>query len=149
MVTKVKGHADEEMVRLGQVGELDRIRNDAADEAADFVRHRVDHVVFDARRYLSGVCRRWYPIMLELHRFFIAIFRAGVYHDGFVGTGPDPLVWSVGALPKRRRLVHAVRNHAMLPGPAVIWACDWVSLPPFVITAEDVGAWPYCVGILV
>ena len=37
----------------------------------------------------------------------------------------------------------------MLPGPAVIWACVWVSLPPSVITGKDVGAWPYSVGILV
>ena len=46
-------------------------------------------------------------------------------------------------------MVHAVRNHAMLPGPPVTWASDWVSLPPSVITAEDVGAWPYSVGVLV
>ena len=35
-------------------------------------------------------------------------------------TAPDPLVWSAGALPKMRRLVDAVRDPAMLPGPAVI-----------------------------
>ena len=87
--------------------------------------------------------------MLELHRFFIAVSRAGVNHDGFVGTGPDTLVWSVGALPRRRRLVHAVRDHAMLPGPAVNCPSDWVSLPPSVVTAEDVGPWPYSVDVLV
>ena len=58
-----------------------------------------------------------------------------------------PLVWSAGALPKRRRLVHAVRNHATLPGSAVIWASDWVGVPPAAIGAEDVGAWPYFVGL--
>ena len=46
---------------------------------------------------------------------------------------PDRLVWSAGVLPMRRRLVHAVRNHAMLPGPAVIWTSDWVSFPPAVL----------------
>ena len=35
-----------------------------------------------------------------------------VNHDGGIGTAPDPLVWSAGALPKRRRLVHAVRDGA-------------------------------------
>ena len=57
-----------------------------------------------------GVCNRWYPVLLDLHRFFIAISRAVVNHDGGIGTAPDPLVWSAGALPKRRRLVHAVRG---------------------------------------
>ena len=42
--------------------------------------------------------------------FFIAIARAVVNHDGLGGTAPDPLVWSAGALHKRRRLVHAVRD---------------------------------------
>ena len=46
-----------------------------------------------------GFCNRWYPVVLDLHRFFIAISRAVVNHDGGVGTAPDPLVWSAGALP--------------------------------------------------
>ena len=61
------------------------------------------------------------PIFMDLHRFFIATSRAVVDHDGSVGTAPDFLVWSAGALPKRRRLVHAKRNYATLPGPAPIW----------------------------
>ena len=98
-------------------GEVDRLGNDAADEAADFGRGRVCNAVIDARRDLSGVCGRWYPVPLDLHRFFIAISRAVVNHDGGDGTAPDPLVWSADALPKRRRLVHAVRDRAFLPGP--------------------------------
>ena len=47
-VAKVKGHADAEMVRVGQVRELDYLGNDAADEAADFGRRRVDPGVIDA-----------------------------------------------------------------------------------------------------
>ena len=35
-VTKVKGHADEGLVAAGRVRELDRLGNNAADEAADF-----------------------------------------------------------------------------------------------------------------
>ena len=42
-------------------------------------------------------------------------------HEGSEGTAPDPLVWSAGALPKRRRLVHAVRDRAMLPEPPATW----------------------------
>ena len=68
-ITEVKGHADQGMVLDGRVRELDRLGNNAADEAADFGRRRVG----DARRNLSGVCCRWYPIIFDLHRFFIAI----------------------------------------------------------------------------
>ena len=49
-VSKVKGHADEAMVRSGQVREVDRLGNNAADEAADFGRRRVGNAVIDARR---------------------------------------------------------------------------------------------------
>ena len=112
-ISKVKGHADEDMVLNGRVREVDRLGSNAADEAADFGRRRDGNAVIDARRNLSGVCNRWYPVLLDLHRFFIAISRAVVNHDGGIGTAPDPLVWSAGALPKRRRLVHAVRDRAL------------------------------------
>ena len=88
--SKVKGHADEAMVLHGQVREVDRLGNNAADEAADFGRRRVSNVVIDARRSLSGVCNRWYPVVLDLHRFFIAVSTAVVNHDGGIGTAPDP-----------------------------------------------------------
>ena len=45
-VTKVKGHADEEMVQFVPVQELDRLGNNASDEAADCGRRRVDPTVF-------------------------------------------------------------------------------------------------------
>ena len=97
-IARVKGHVDEGVVLDGRVREIDRLGNDAADEGADFGR-RVGNAVIDARRNLSGVCGRWYPVMLDLHRFFIAISRAVVNHDDRDGTAPDPLVWSAGALP--------------------------------------------------
>ena len=59
------------MVRF--VGE-DKLGNDAADEAADFGRRRVSPAVIDARRNLSGVCGRWYPVILDFHRFFHCYF---------------------------------------------------------------------------
>ena len=101
-ITKVKGHADEGMVLDGRVREVDRLGNNAADEAADFGRWRVSNAVIDARRNLSGVCGRRYPVILDLDRFFIAISRAMVNHDDRDGTAPDPLVWSAGTLLKRR-----------------------------------------------
>ena len=70
---EVKGHADQGMVLDGRVRELDRLGNDAADEAAGFGRRRVGNAVIDARRNLSAVCGRLYPVLLDLHRFFIAI----------------------------------------------------------------------------
>ena len=105
--------------------------------------------VIDARRNFSGVCGRWYPVLLDLHRFFIAISRAVVYHDGFGGTAPDPIVWSAGSLPKRRRIVHAVRNLAMLPGLPALWLGEWVAGPSVAIDADDVAQWPYTPGLLV
>ena len=127
------------MVLDGRVRELDRLGNNAADEAADFGRRRVGNAVIDARRNLSGVCGRWYPIILDLHRFFIAISRAVVNLDGRDGTAPDPLVWSAAALPKRRRLVHAVRDRAFLPGPPGIWDSERVSVPASAVSADDVA----------
>ena len=53
-VTKVWGHADGDMVQAGRVQDLDKVGNNAADEAADFGRRPVDPVVIDARRNLSG-----------------------------------------------------------------------------------------------
>ena len=142
-ITKVKGHADEGMVADGRVRMVDRLGNNAADEAADFGRRRVGPAVIDARRNLSGVCSRWYPVVHDLHRFFIAISRAVVNHDGFAGTAPDPMVWSAGSLPKRRRLVHAVRNLALLPGPPAIWLGDWVAGPFVAVCDDDIAQRPY------
>ena len=88
------------MVLDGTVREQDKVGNDAADEAADLGRRRVGHAVIDTRRNLSGFCGRWYPVILDLHRVFIAKPSAVVNHDGCNGTAPDPLVWSAGALPR-------------------------------------------------
>ena len=109
-ISKVKGHADEALVRAGAVRGLDKLGNDGADEAADFGRRRVPWWVIDARRNLSGVCSRWRPVVLVLHRFFIAISRAVVIHDDGIGTSIDPLVWSAGSAPEKRRV--AVRDRA-------------------------------------
>ena len=72
-ISKVKGHADDGMVLDGRVRDLDRLGNNAADEAADFGRRRVPVHVIDARRNLVGVCSRWYPVVRHLHRFFLLL----------------------------------------------------------------------------
>ena len=72
-VSKVKGHADDGMVLDGRVRDLDRLGNNAADEAADFGRRRVPVHVIDARRNLVGVCNRWYPVVRHLHRFLLLL----------------------------------------------------------------------------
>ena len=121
-ISKVKGHADEAMVRTGAVRGLDKLGNDGADEAADFGRRRVPWWVIDARRNLSGVCSRWRPLVLILHAH---ISRAVVNHSDGAGSALDPLVWSAGSAPKRRRV--AVRNRALLPGPHDLWVGSWIS----------------------
>ena len=106
--------------------------------------------VIDARRNLSGVCGRWYYVILDLHRFFVAISRTVVNHDGHSGTALDPLVWSAGALHKRRRLVHAVRDRAFFGRVLLgIWSSDWFRVPVAVVCVEDVALWPYTPGLLV
>ena len=89
------------------------------------------------------------PVVRDLHRFFIAISRAVVNADDSPGIAPDPLVCSAGGLPKRRRVVRAVRDAALLPGPAPIRESGSVGVLPTSITADDVGLWPYSVGALV
>ena len=55
----------------------------------------------------------------------------------------------LGGLPKRRRIVDVVRNVALLPCPLHLWDSGWVSVPPVIVTAEDICLWPYSVEILV
>ena len=69
----------------------------------------------------SGWSRQW--SILDLHRFFSAISRAAVNHDDRGGTAPDPMVWSAGALSKRRQLVQAVRDLSFLLGPPASAVC--------------------------
>ena len=101
-VSKVKGHADEGLVALGRVREVDRLGNNEADAAAALGRRRVHHSVASARRMVTRSCAHWYPVARELHRFFIAIARSVLNDDGMSGTTLHPVVWSAAANPKRR-----------------------------------------------
>ena len=90
-ISKVKGHADEALVRAGRARELDRFGNYGADEAAA-------------------------PACSQPASFFFSIAWGVVNHDGVSGIALDPLVWSEGGAPKRRRVVHAVRDRPFFLG---------------------------------
>ena len=57
-ISKVKGHADEGLVRGGRVRELDKIGNDMADQAADLGRRRVGAALANDRKGFSDACKR-------------------------------------------------------------------------------------------
>ena len=149
-VTKVKGHAEDVDVQQGRVRLMDKQGNAEADMAADLGRRHQTEVLIDARRTLLGARSHWYPIMVDLHRFMIAIARVSVNHDGRGGTAPDPLVWDQGSRPKVRRLAVRVNvDLASLPGPPRFLHSDWVQVHSGNISGDDVSAWPYSVSILV
>ena len=83
-----------------------------ADEAAEFGRRRVGENVLDARREFSRACRIWYPIIRDLHRFFIAIARVIVN---------DLVLWpfSPGALVKLAAFLSSLS-----------WPCEVTDLGP-------------------
>ena len=68
----------------------------------------------------------------HVHR---TLCRTMINDDGAACIAPHPLVWSVGGPPKKRRVVHAIRD-AALPPP--FWESGWVGVPASV-TANDVS----------
>ena len=148
-VSKVKGHATRAMVASGDVRLEDLVGNNGADAAADLGRLRHHDDVLTARRDLLRVRRLWYPIMLDLHMFMVAISRVEVNHDGFVGTAPDAMVWDKGGIVKTRApSFRLVIDHATLLGPPNFLSSTWCALESLPITQDDVAAWPSCVDIL-
>ena len=149
-VTKVKGHAKDDDVQHGRVRLLDRQGNIEADTAADLGRRHQTEVLIDARRSLLQARGYWYPIIVDLHRFMVAIARVSVNHDGRGGTAPDPLVWDQGSKPKVRKLAIRVNvDLASLPSPPGFLNCTWIQIDDGHISRDDVAAWPYSVGILI
>ena len=113
-------------------------------------RRHQSEILIDARRKLLGARSYWYPIMADLHRFMVAIFRVSVNHDGRGGTAPDPLVWDQGSKPKVRKLaIRVTVDLASLPGPPGFLNYSWVQVHAGHVTAADVAVWPYSVGVLV
>ena len=98
---------------------------------------------------LLRVRRYWYPIILDLHKFMVAISRIEVNHDGYGGTAPDAIVWDRGGIVKpRASSLRLIVDHATLPGPPGFLDSTWCTLYPLPITREDVAVWPYSVNIL-
>ena len=87
---------------------------------------------------------------MELHRFFIAIARAAVNDGGCAGVALHPAVWSSGGLAKKRRVRASAWEFAWVPGPVGLWRHGSISWPCIkVCDDDDVGFWPYSVGLLV
>ena len=74
-VTKVKGHAEDSDVQQGRVRLEDQLGNAESDAAAVLGRRHQSELHMDARRIFLKVRNHWYPIMLQLHRFMIAVAR--------------------------------------------------------------------------
>ena len=108
---------------LGQQG------NSEADTAADLRRRHQSDVLIDARRRLLQARSYWYPIVLDVHRFMIAVARVTVNHDGSGGTAPDPLVWDQGSRPKVRKLAIRVNvDLVSLLGPPGFLGGPWIQV---------------------
>ena len=143
-IGELTGHADEGMVRDGGVREQDRVGDNAADEAADFGRRRVGLPVIDARRNFSGVCGRWYLVILTLHHFFL--LSLGLLLIMLVETSFGLVSWCSS---EKTQIGACCAGSCFSAWASSIWEGEWVTLASAPITAAEVGAWPYSVGILV
>ena len=70
-----KGIRHQAMVDNGDAPHEELVGNNGADTAADLGRLRQRDGAITARRALIRVRRHWCPIMLELHKFMVAISR--------------------------------------------------------------------------
>ena len=127
---------------------MDQQGNAEAEPAADSGRRHQTEALIDARRRLLMARSHWYPIMLDLHRFMIAVARVSVNHDGRGGTAPYPLVWDQWSRPKKARKL-AVRVNVDLASLPGFFGGPWIQVESGHIYGADIAAWPYSVGILV
>ena len=148
-VCKVKGHATEGMVARQQVRREDLVGNNLADEAADLGRRRQSDRTCDARRCCTNACHLWYPLVMDLHRYFIAVARVAVNHYPGHGTAPDPTVWCTGAPAKKARLREAVCEFAAVPGPDDLGWSGWSCYLVRPLSNGDFDCWPYSTGLLI
>ena len=75
-ITKVKGHATEEMVRSGKVREEDKEGNDKADRAADLgvKLHREGAIEFS--HWLSSRRKKYKRLMTEVYKVIAEVMEA-------------------------------------------------------------------------
>ena len=125
-VTKVNGHADEGMVR--ECGLMRRLI--LVDGELIFLLLMLDAT-------LRGFCGRWYPVVLELHRF-LWLFRV-LWLIMMMVMVLRLIRWS-GLLVRYPRVGREERGRAMLLGPASLWRSVWVNLPS---TAVLLGMWEH------
>ena len=148
-VSEVKGHAIQAMVDNGDVRSEDLVGNKGADTAADLGRLRQQEDVITSRRDLLRTRRHWCSILLDLHKFMVAISLIEVNNDRSGGIAPDAVVWDHGGLVKSRASsLCIIVDHASLPGPPGFLDCSWCNIPSTPIAQEDVAVWPYSVNIL-
>ena len=95
----------------GRVRELKTLSYDSFSGTVGYSRRGVGHCIIHARGNMSGICGRWC--------YSFTISRTDVTLDSMDCTSPHALVWSAGALPKRCRPVHSVRERAFLRGHVV------------------------------
>ena len=100
--TKVANRADDEIMGLGVVKQIDKDGSHRADEPADLDRRHVGAHIMDARKMFSQTCHFVYPVVHELQRFFIAVARVFVDNDdkeGTIMTRKERLLIPVSGLP--------------------------------------------------
>ena len=112
-----------------------------------FGRLRQNDEVFSARRALLRTRRHWYPIMVDLQKFMIAVSRFKVNknnHDGKGGTAPDAMTWDEVAFANPALVpLRFIVDHACLPGAPGFLDSSCCCLSSSLITQEDVATWPY------
>ena len=69
-------------MQQGWVRLEDQLGNAEADTAADLGRRHRSEALIDARRRLLEVRSHWYPIMLLVRSFMVAVAWVTVNHDG-------------------------------------------------------------------
>ena len=131
------------MVSEGKVRREDKDGNDATDIAADFGRLRQPEVVIDARRNLLSVKKEWYPRVMCLHRFMVAIARESLHAGDGDGSIIDPLCWDRGSRTKVRRIDERVAvDLAQLPCPPGFLDHNLVTLDSGPLTDDDISLGP-------
>ena len=86
-------------------------------------------MLIDARRNLLRAKKDWYPRVLSLHRFMVAIARESLNVGDGDGSIIDPLCWDRGSRTKVRKVdERVVVDLAQLPGPPGFLDHAWVTL---------------------
>ena len=94
--------------------------------------------------------KEWYPRLLSLHRFMVAIARESLNISENSGSVIDPLCWDCGSRTEVRRVDdRVVVDLAELLGPPGFLDSSWVTVDSGPLTDADVACWPYSVSMLV